>query len=179
MRGRVRRMDQLLDDLLAYSRIGRFQYNVETVDVKQSVQAMMPLLNAPPTFCVTLADALPVFRTQRVPFETVLRNLIGNAIKHHDRPDGHVHIAAYDEGEWLHFVVSDDGPGIDPQFHDKIFEIFQTLQPRDKVEGSGMGLALAKKAVEIAGGTIAVESCVGTGTTFHFTWPRVMTAAEG
>ncbi|MCE7985026.1 MAG: PAS domain S-box protein [Caldilinea sp. CFX5] len=172
MRGRVRRMDQLLDDLLAYSRIGRFAYNVETVDVKQLVQEIMILLNAPPTFQVTLAEALPVFRTQRVPFATVLRNLIGNAIKHHHRPDGHVHIAAHDEGAWLHFVVSDDGPGIDPQFHGKIFEIFQTLQPRDKVEGSGMGLAIVKKAVEIVGGTITVESHVGAGATFRFTWPK-------
>ncbi len=174
MRGRVRRMEQLLDDLLAYSRIGRFPYNLELVDVRQLVQDIVTLLNIPPTFHVSMADALPIFYTKRVPLESVLRNLIGNAIKHHHRPDGHVHVAAHEMDEWFEFVIHDNGPGIDPQFHGKIFEIFQTLQPRDKVEGSGMGLAIAKKAIEIAGGTITVESSAGCGATFRFTWPKAI-----
>ena len=172
MRGRVRRMDQLLDDLLAYSRIGRFHYNLELVDVRQLLQDIIMLLNIPPTFQVIINDPLPVFYTKRVPLESVLRNLIGNAIKHHHRPDGHVYVAAHELDERFEFIVQDDGPGIPPQFHNKIFEIFQTLQPRDKVEGSGMGLAIVKKAIEIAGGTITVESRSGCGAIFRFTWPK-------
>jgi signal transduction histidine kinase len=72
--------------------------------------------------------------------------------------------------------VSDDGPGIAPEFHERIFEIFQTLQPRDQVEGSGIGLAIVKKSVESSGGTIQVESAPGEGTTFRFTWPKKVVA---
>ncbi|MCE7984389.1 MAG: PAS domain S-box protein [Caldilinea sp. CFX5] len=178
MRGRVRRMEKLLDDLLDYSRIGRFHYQLERLSVKQVVQESLALLNLPPAFQVTIVEPLPVFWAQRIPLELVLRNLISNAIKHHHRPDGHVQVAAYEEGAWLHFTVSDDGPGIDPQFHDRIFDIFQTLKPRDQVEGSGMGLAIVKKAIELVGGTITVDSSVGAGATFHFTWPKGAQAAK-
>lgn len=92
MRGRVRRMDTLLDDLLAYSRIGRFHYNQELIDGKHLLQNIIALLNVPATFQVTMAEPLPVFRAQRVLLELVLRNLMGNAIKHHHRPDGCVHV---------------------------------------------------------------------------------------
>jgi len=95
--------------------------------------------------------------------------LISNAIKHHHRPDGCVQITAYDEGERIAFTVSDDGPGIDPQFHDKIFEIFQTLQPREQMDSVGVGLAVVKKAIEIAGDAISVESSIGNGAIFRFT----------
>jgi signal transduction histidine kinase len=100
-------------------------------------------------------------------------NLIGNAIKHHHRkPEGRIVVSAEDAGAWWRFRVSDDGPGIAPRFHEKIFVIFQTLEARDKVEGTGIGLALVKKIVESFGGTITVDSDVGRGATFEFTWPK-------
>lgn len=70
------------------------------------------------------------------------------------------------------FSITDNGPGIDPMYHERIFQIFQTLRPRDEVEGSGIGLAVVKKTIESYGGAIQVESTVGQGTTFHFTWPK-------
>jgi signal transduction histidine kinase len=79
--------------------------------------------------------------------------------------------------EFVEFSVRDDGPGIDPQHHQRIFEIFQTLQPRDQVEGSGIGLAIVKKSVESRGGSVWVESTRGAGTTFHFTWPKTIAGA--
>jgi signal transduction histidine kinase len=85
-----------------------------------------------------------------------------------------VWIEAHEEAEWVEFVVTDDGPGIDPQFHKRIFGVFQTLKPRDEVEGSGMGLALVKRIVEMRGGTIQVQSASGQGATFRFTWPKVI-----
>ncbi len=72
----------------------------------------------------------------------------------------------------MEFSVADDGPGIAPGFHERIFELFQTLKPRDQVEGSGMGLAIVKKTVESMGGSISVDSAAGAGAVFRFTWPK-------
>ncbi len=77
------------------------------------------------------------------------------------------------------FDVKDNGPGIDGAYHQRIFEMFQTLQPRDLVEGSGIGLAVVKRSVESRGGTIQVESNLGEGATFRFTWPKVVTSTMG
>jgi signal transduction histidine kinase len=104
--------------------------------------------------------------------ETILRNLIGNAFKHHPNPTtGEVSITTQAQDAWLAFTVADNGAGVDPQFHERIFEIFHTLQPRDQVEGSGMGLTVVKKLVESRGGTIQLTSSLGEGATFRFTWP--------
>jgi signal transduction histidine kinase len=117
---------------------------------------------------------MPKLYTERVPLETVLRNLVANAIKHHDRPqEGVVHISIEDLEDWVAFSVADNGPGIPPQHHERIFQVFQSLKPRDQVEGSGMGLAIVKKTVESQGGQIEVESDVGQGATFRFTWPKL------
>lgn len=171
LQGRVRRMEKLLDDLLVYSRVGRIAYDAEMIDLRSLLQNLIALL-LPADFKITVEEPLPIFRSQRVPLESVLRNLLDNAIKHHDRSDGHVRIAAYERGQWIEFLIADDGPGIDPQFHSRIFEVFQTLQPRDKVEGSGIGLAIVKKSIESQGGAITVKSTLGAGATFCFIWPK-------
>jgi signal transduction histidine kinase len=102
----------------------------------------------------------------------VLRNLINNAIKHHDKPSGEVVLSARRSGDVVEFSVRDDGPGIAPQFHDKIFELFQTLRRPDEVEGSGMGLAVVKRLVEQQNNRITVHSRGdGTGSEFRFGWP--------
>jgi signal transduction histidine kinase len=112
-----------------------------------------------------------------VALEVVLRNLLGNAVKHHHQPEGgHVWVSAQEKGDWIEFAVTDDGPGIDPQFHERIFGVFQTLKPRDEVDGSGIGLALVKRLVEMRGGTIVVESSAGHGATFRFTWPKFISS---
>jgi PAS domain S-box-containing protein len=172
---RIKRMEQLLDDLLAYSRAGRMEYPPERVDVAALVKDIIETLAPPSGFTVTVHEPMPTFVTARTPLETTLRNLIANAIKHHDRPDGHVHVTAQDEGDVVTFTVTDDGPGIAPEFHQRIFEMFKTLQPRDQVEGSGVGLAIVKKTVETRGGTIQVESDAGRGANFRFTWPKETT----
>jgi signal transduction histidine kinase len=115
---------------------------------------------------------MPTFQTPRVPLEQVIRNLVSNAIKHHDRDDGAIEVFSRESGNFYEFAVSDDGPGIPPEFHDRVFQIFQTLKSRDEVEGSGMGLALVKKTVEAHGGNVTLESSGGRGTTFRFTWPK-------
>jgi PAS domain S-box-containing protein len=171
---RIQRMNKLLDDLLAYSRAGRLRHPLERVDIAALVDDIVDVLAPPEGFTVTLTGTLPVFAGERVPLETVLRNLIDNAIKHHHNPStGQVLIAVRAEGAWLEFAVSDNGPGIEPRFHTRIFEIFQTLKPRDQSEGSGVGLTVVKKLVETRGGTVRVESSAGAGTTFHFMWPKL------
>jgi signal transduction histidine kinase len=131
------------------------------------------MIAPPPGFVVKFTTPLPLLKTESTPLETVFRNLIGNAIKHHHAPaEGWVEISAQDQGDFVEFRVRDNGPGISPEFHARVFEMFQTLRPRDQVEGSGIGLALVKKHVESRGGTIQLESNVGEGAIFRFTWPK-------
>ncbi|MCE7984970.1 MAG: PAS domain S-box protein [Caldilinea sp. CFX5] len=171
--GRVTRLEKMLEDLLAYSRVGRVHYRSELVDVQQLVHSSLELLAPPVGFVVKAATPLPTFDTLHVPLALVFRNLLSNAIRHHHQPaQGQVVITVRDLGEWYEFCVSDDGPGIDPRYHERIFGMFQTLKPRDQVEGSGIGLALVKKTVESVGGRIWMESALGQGTRFYFTWPK-------
>jgi signal transduction histidine kinase len=181
LQARVRRMETLLDDLLAYSRAGRQRHPAELVDITDLIHNVTDIIVPPPGFAVNIIGKMPVLRIERAPLETVFRNLIGNAIKHHRNPSqGIVEISADDAGEHLvEFAVKDNGPGIDPIFHQRIFEMFQTLQPRDEVEGSGVGLAVVKRSVESRGGTIQVESKVGEGATFRFTWPKTVAPPAG
>ncbi len=173
LQGRAVRMERLLDDLLTYSRVGRRDGVVEGVKIELLIQDMLYLLAPPSSFQVIITGDMPVLLTPRTPLELVFRNLIGNAIKHHHQPDqGIVQISTRDLGDFVEFAISDNGPGIDPQYHERIFGMFQTLRPRDQLEGSGMGLAIVKRAVEYRGGAITVESVEGVGTTFHFTWPK-------
>ena len=172
---RAARMDALLNDLLTYSRAGRRRHAPATINVEELVSNVVELVAPPAGFAVTAADppGLHSIRAERVPLELVLRNLVSNAVKHHDRPDqGHAWIACHDAGDHYVFTVRDDGPGIDPVYHQRIFELFERLRPRDHVEGSGLGLAVVKKAVESRGGRIEIESVPGAGSTFRFTWPK-------
>lgn len=181
LRGRALRMERLLDDLLEYSRVGRRDGIVEKVKVETLIQDVIYLLAPPPGFQVSVTSALPVLITPRTPLELVFRNLIGNAIKHHHQPaTGEVQISAHDRGDFVEFSISDNGPGIDPYYHERIFGMFQVLRPRDEVEGSGMGLAIVKKTVEYRQGEVWVASAEGKGTTFYFTWPKgIVDTTEG
>ena len=173
LRGRVTRMERLLDDLLAFSRAGRDMGGAEQIDTAQLIREVVDLVAPPGGFSVEVVGPLPTVISPRAPLEMVFRNLIGNAIKHHDRPEGRVVVRAGADAPpgYAAFEVADDGPGIAPAYHERIFGIFQTLRPRDEVEGSGVGLAVVKKAVEARGGNILVESEEGRGATFRFTWP--------
>ena len=173
MRGRVARLESLLNDLLEYSRIGRkVNRQPVMVDSGELVKNVSDLFDLPKMIEIRISPDMPRVETERAPLELVFRNLIGNAIKHSDQRTRQITIDGQKTGSGFEFTVSDDGPGIDPRYHDKIFEMFQTLQPRDTREGSGMGLAVIKKLVEARGGSITVDSQAGErGTRFTFTWP--------
>jgi PAS domain S-box-containing protein len=172
LQGRVGRMEALLEGLLAYSRVGRVQDRSEEVDVHALLEDAVELLGRPAAFPVDFPPVLPKVRTPRAPLLQVLQNLIGNAIKHHDRDAGRVVVDVLEEKDHLVFLVRDDGPGIPAQHHDLVFRMFQALRPFDEVEGTGMGLALVKRIVETHGGVIDLQSAEGEGSTFRFTWPR-------
>ena len=170
LRGRAERMEGLLDGLLAYSRAGRGHETAEPVDLGALVAEAVETVAPPQGFDVVVAPDPPTVTTSRAPLALVVRNLVGNAIKHHDRPDGRVTVSAGLTGSRLVIEVADDGPGIAPEYQGRVFEMFQTLRPRDEVEGSGMGLAIVKKTVEAHGGRVTVASR-GRGTTFRVLWP--------
>lgn len=168
---RVHRMAKLLDDLLEYSRVGWLKDEPEAVDTTELVGEIVALTPESERFEFALDD-MPVLRTSRVPLAQVLRNLVANAIKHHDRDRGRIEIACEEEDDHYVFAVRDDGPGIPPEDEARVFEMFQTLQPRDGGHGSGMGLALVRKIVTNRGGEVWLESDGGRGATIRFRWPK-------
>jgi PAS domain S-box-containing protein len=169
---RIRRLEQIVDDLLIYARAGTTSTDVALVEPRALIDGVLELQPPPPGFQISVrVDAEP-FVTTKTPLEAVLRNLIGNAVKHHDRQIGNVEIRVEDAGRYCVFTVSDDGPGIPLAAQERVFRMFQTLPPANR-GGAGMGLALSKRFVETHGGRIALESADGVrGTTFRVWWPR-------
>jgi len=172
LRGRVRRMEKLLDDLLAYSRVGRVKEISRMVSGTELIEDVRGLTNLPDGFRLETRGDFAALRLPNMPLRNVLLNLVSNALKHHDRPAGEVRISVTEAGDQLRFEVADDGPGIAPEFHERVLRMFHTLRPRDEVEGSGMGLAMVKKYVEVAGGRLEILSDGVRGTQFGFTWPK-------
>jgi PAS domain S-box-containing protein len=174
MRSRINRMETLLDDLLTYSRVGRTETAASETNLADIFGSIIEVLNPPAHIQVRVEGELSMIVTASAQLEQVLRNLINNAIKHHDKQKGEVVLSAKRAGDFVEFVVRDDGPGILPQFHEKIFQLFQTLKRRDEVESTGMGLAIVKKLVERQHCRITVHSQGnGTGTQFRFRWPTL------
>jgi len=172
LRGRLRRMENLLDDLLAYSRAGRLEGSLSQIEMNRLAKSIYEMQAPPDGFTLEVAEDLPTFTTLATPLEQVLRNLFSNAIKHHDQPEGRIHLSCRIASKnYYEFSVTDDGPGIPPEYQERVYVMFQTLRPRDEVEGSGMGLALVKKIVETYGGTTNIVSDGNRGSSIRFTWP--------
>ena len=175
----AQRMTGLLDDLLEYTRAGRVRSRVVSVDTGELVRGVIELIGPPAGFRFTVPDDMPVLMTARTPLSRVFRDLIGNAVKHHDSDTGHVEIlwdSRKEEDSFVGFCVRDDGPGITPEFRDRAFQMFQTLHASGTVNGNGLGLAIVKKLVEQLDGEIHIECTHPRGTSVRFTWPRLMEA---
>jgi signal transduction histidine kinase len=141
---------------------------------------IIEVLSPPAHIQVRIEGELPVMVTASAQLEQVLRNLINNAVKFHDKQSGEIVLSAKRVGDFMEFVVCDDGPGILPQFHERIFQLFQTLKRRGEVESTGMGLAIVKKLVEQQNCCITVQSeGDGTGTQFRFQWPLQQSMVDG
>jgi signal transduction histidine kinase len=167
-------MDKLLDDTLEYARINAKMEitSNEFVSGQLIMEEIIALLAPPAGFAVNVSDRFSKVQLKKFPIQQVLYNLINNAIKHHDKDRGIVDVDLQEDDTEYVIFINDDGPGIDPMYHQKIFEMFQTLQPRDKSRGRGMGLAMARKIVITQGGNITIESEPGNGALFRFTWPK-------
>lgn len=174
---RVYRMDALIDGILQYSRVGRVKEVAVAVDLNRLVREVIDLLAPPENVAISVENSLPTVMAEPTRIQQVFQNLLSNAIKYMDKPEGEIRIACSAEGRQLKFSIADNGPGIAQQHFEKIFQLFQTLAPRDRVESTGVGLALVKKIVEMYGGRIWLESTVGRGCTFFFTLPRTTATA--
>ena len=172
MQSRVERMDGLIQGLLEYSRVGRQNLSVEKINIGDLVKDAIDSLAPPSEFKIVVAPDMPSLETEKLLLNQVFTNLISNAIKYHPHNSGNIMISVKEQDEFYEFAVADDGLGIDPKYHDRIFGIFQTLQARDAIESTGIGLSIVKKIVEDRGGKIRIESQLGEGATFYFTWKK-------
>lgn len=171
---RVERMQQLIDDLLVYSRAGRVRDAFEDTDLDRLIDEILDTAPPPEGFRIRRDLEVSQISTSRTPLATVLRNLIGNAIKHHDRDQGEVSLRVRRQGAYLVFEVCDDGPGVPASAHDRICKLFQTLSGSPDQPRSGIGLAVSKRLVQAHGGTLTIESNDNErGSIFRFTWPLV------
>lgn len=174
IRGRVLRMEGLIEGILAYSKIDRKDDVFTDIDLNKQLKDSLDLIDIPKNFKIDIQGDLPVVKGDQSKIHQVFMNLLSNAIKFNEKPEGEgfVKVKFADDGQFWKFSVEDNGPGIEPQYHEKIFVIFQTLNARDTFESTGVGLAIVKKIVEEMGGKIWLESEVGQGTTFHFTMAK-------
>jgi signal transduction histidine kinase len=171
LRGRVRRLEDLIQGVLDYSRAGRVADAPTEVSVAVLAREVVELLAPLPGVVIEIDPKLPTLRTTRVPLQQVFMNLVGNALKYSGKAEARVHIGAEPIAGGWEFYVRDNGPGIAKRYHDQIWGLFQTLHSRDRIESTGMGLAIVMKIVEAHGGRAWIDSEEGNGATFRFTWP--------
>ena len=171
---RVRRMEALISDILEYSRVGRLRHSPVTVNVGKLLTHIIDTVNPPDNMLVTVVPPMPTLEADAIRLGQVFQNLIQNAIQHHPGPNGEVVVSSSDGGDFWEFSVSDNGDGIEPRHHERIFQMFQTLGRGNDEESTGIGLALVKKIVEENGGTVRLVSSgmPGQGATFTFTWSK-------
>lgn len=171
LKERVTKMETLLQDLLDFSRVGRQDRECEVVNLSTLITGALDLTDNPGDVAVNYSQQLPTFATLRQPLEQVLLNLIGNAIKHNNKgAEGTVDVSVVEDEGWYRFRVEDNGPGIDKTNHERVFQLYQRVGD-STVDGSGMGLAIVKKQIEGLGGNISLDSSLGAGSVFEFTWP--------
>jgi light-regulated signal transduction histidine kinase (bacteriophytochrome) len=171
---RVNRMQNLMDGVLQYSRIGRVQEERTMIDLNKFLPELMETLNPPAKAHITVENQLPSIVSEQTRIKQIFENLLSNAIRFNDKPECLIKVGCTEEDGFWKFSVSDNGPGIAQQHFEKIFRIFQTLQAKDQFETTGVGLTIAKKIVETYGGKIWLTSTVGQGTTFFFTLPKTI-----
>jgi signal transduction histidine kinase len=165
-------MGNLIDGILQYSRLGRDGGTLRMVDLNVAVAEVVDLLAPGPAFTVRVAPGLPTVWTEPTRIRQVFHNLISNAIKYMDKREGHITVTCDAQAESWRFAVADNGPGIESRHFGRIFQLFQTLAPRDRNESTGVGLAIVRKIVDMLGGQVWLDSTPGAGSTFYFTLPK-------
>lgn len=166
------RMRRIILDLLEYSRVGRNEYELELVDMNELVEEVVQLNQTliKEKQAIIKWENLPTINVAKTPFQQVLQNLISNALKYQkEKENPLVEIRATETKDYWQFAIVDNGIGIEPQFFEKIFVIFQRLHNKDEYSGTGIGLAICKKIIEGHHGRIWIESAPGQGSIFYFT----------
>ena len=173
LRGRVHRMENLINGILSYSRAGRIKTVKEKFLIKSLVDELCESFSTkkPLSFRIE-GESDAEIEAEKIALTQIIQNLISNGIKYNDKAEINITVGWKDLGNQFEFYVGDNGPGISPEFHERIFVIFQTLQARDEVESTGVGLAIVKKILDEKHSKIRIESVIGEGTTFLFAWPK-------
>jgi two-component system, LuxR family, sensor kinase FixL len=175
LRSRVQRMENLIEGVLQYSRAGGSEPTIVFCNFKEVIDGIVDSIVVPEDFSIQIElDVIGVYADQTQIIQ-VFTNLISNAIKHNDNPQGKISITAREyetNKEWIEIFVADNGPGIPRQYREKVFQVFQTLQARDKTENTGVGLSIVKKITEKQGGKVEILDLDTIGTTFKILWPN-------
>jgi light-regulated signal transduction histidine kinase (bacteriophytochrome) len=172
LKSRIQRMEILISAILDYSKIDGEDGKIQKIDTKKNLIDLIDLLGTEENIHIHLQENYPSIYAIPTQFEQVFQNLISNAIKYNDKEEVHIWITCTERNQQCEFTVRDNGPGIDEKYHHQIFSMFRTLQSRDKLESSGVGLTIVKKIIEKNKGQIWVDSKVGEGTSFIFTWGK-------
>lgn len=172
IKGRLLRAESMIKGILLYARVGKQTPEREYINLNVLLQDIAENVVLRPGLRLEVQQNLPEIYTEKIPLQQVLSNLISNAIKYHDKPEGYIKVYVKNELDQYVFFVEDNGPGISSHYHEKIFAIFQTLQERDSFESTGVGLAIVKKILDDRKQKITLTSEPGNGSTFSFTWPK-------
>ena len=169
---KAKQMSFLIDDILRYSGAGQNAQKPQDVDLNRILSEVIQEVAPPEHIRVTVENPLPTLVCKKTHIIQIFQNLLSNAIKYMDKPEGQITVRCTEQDDVWRFGVTDNGPGIEKKYFDKIFKIFQTLSPREGVESTGIGLSIVKKLVELNKGAVWVESELGQGSTFLFTLPK-------
>jgi signal transduction histidine kinase len=170
--GRVERMYRLIDGVIQYSRAGRTEEKIIPVNLDAFIPEAIDMLVPPENISITIENTMPVIECAETHVMQLFQNLLSNAIKYMDKPQGRIKVGCVEDDGFWKFSITDNGPGIEEKHFEKIFKMFQALSVSEEFEGTGVGLTIAKKIVELYGGNIWVESKIGKGSTFFFTLPK-------
>jgi len=168
---KAKQMSALIDDILQYSRLGHSSPEKRQVDLNTELSDVIAGIDPPENIEIIIENELPVLICEKTQIMQVFQNLLSNAVKYMDKPEGQIKVGCVEQNGFWKFSIADNGPGIDEKYHKKIFKIFQTLSPQDRVDSTGIGLSIVKKIVELNAGIVWVESEPGKGSTFFFTLP--------
>ena len=169
---RVRRMDRLIDGILRYSRAGHLVGYEEHIDLHELIRQLLEVLEPPADLRIDIEGTLPVLQGDKVLLGQIFQNLLSNGIKFMDKSEGRITLSCRERGAYWEFAVADNGPGIEKRHYERIFQIFQCVDPQNSTESSGVGLAIVKKLVDSCGGTVWLTSTPGEGSVFYFTLPK-------
>jgi len=172
LKERASKMNDMIQGILEYSRIGRMEGKPGEIDLNELVRDTIDLLSPPENIKIEIENKLPEYTADRTRLTQLFQNLLSNAIKHLDKPKGIIKVGCLSKEKEWEFSISDNGPGIEKQYFEKIFKMFQTLKADPTGKSTGIGLTIVKKIIDLYEGRIWLKSELGKGTTFYFTLPK-------